>query len=100
MSSLSGDSFPKISTTMVNSRFQETPLQDIKNYYGKITVPGVGPRTAQKLCECNISTPSALVGQYMVIPILHVDIYHAVKVSSVYSHSWFFFRLWKWMSIR
>jgi len=55
-----------ISTTQVNSKFQETPLQDIKTFYQLITVPGVGPVTAGKLCECNIQTPSALVGHFMV----------------------------------
>jgi len=55
-----------INTTQVNSRFQETPLQDIATFYQPITVPGVGPVTAAKLCECNIQTPSALVGHFMV----------------------------------
>ena len=72
---------PKISTTMVNSRFQETPLQDIKSFHGKITVPGVGTSTAKKLSDCNISTPSALIGQYMVFSVSHVNDYYAVHTS-------------------
>jgi len=54
------------STTLVNLRFQEMPLQDIQNFTGKVTVPGVGPKTVERLLECNITTPSALVGQFMV----------------------------------
>lgn len=50
----------------VNTNFQKTPMQDILSYTGKITMPGVGPQTAKKLLECNIKTPSALIGQFMV----------------------------------
>jgi len=50
------------STTLVNARFQEIPLQDIKSFTGKVTVPGIGPKNAEKLVECNNCTPSALVG--------------------------------------
>ena len=67
-----GPDMSAINTTQVNSRFQETPLQDIATFYQQITVPGVGPVTAAKLCECNIQTPSALVGHFMVcVPITH-----------------------------
>ena len=53
-------------TTQVNAKFQATPLQDIPDFTGAITVPGVGEKIVQKLIDCNITSPSALVGQFMV----------------------------------
>jgi len=54
------------STTQINAKFQATPLQDIPDFTCNITVPGVGVKTIQKLMDCNITSPSALVGQFMV----------------------------------
>ena len=55
-----------VTVSKVNLKFQNTPMQDIVSFTGKTTMPGVGPQTANQLLECNIKTPSALLGQYLV----------------------------------
>jgi hypothetical protein len=50
-------------TTQKNSNFQSTPLQDV----AKLTdVPGVGPKSAEKLEEANVDSPVKLMGNFMV----------------------------------
>jgi hypothetical protein len=51
-------------TTQKNSNFQSTPLQDV---VALTDVPGVGPKSKEKLEEANIKTPVQLMGQFMVI---------------------------------
>lgn len=52
-----------VTTTQKNTNFQSTPLQDV----AKLTdVPGVGPRSAEKLQEANIDTAIKLMGNFMV----------------------------------
>ena len=52
-----------VTTTQKNSTFQSTPLQDVK----KLTdVPGVGPKSAEKLKEANIDSAVKLMGQFLV----------------------------------
>ena len=52
-----------VTTTQKNSTFQSTPLQDVK----KLTdVPGVGPKSAEKLKEANIDSAVKLMGNYLV----------------------------------
>ena len=52
-----------VTTTQKNSTFQSTPLQDVK----KLTdVPGVGPKSAEKLEEANIDSAVKLMGNYLV----------------------------------
>ena len=51
------------STTKKNSTFQSTPLQDV----AKLTdVPGVGPKSAEKLKDINVDSPVKLMGNFMV----------------------------------
>merc|ERR1712100_178341 len=53
-----------VTTTQKNSTFQSTPLQDVK----KLTdVPGVGPKSAEKLEEANIDSAVKLMGNYLVM---------------------------------
>ena len=52
-----------VTTTQKNSTFQSTPLQDVK----KLTdVPGVGPKSAEKLEEANIDSAIKLMGNFLV----------------------------------
>eukprot|EP00277_Geminigera_cryophila_P018358 CAMPEP_0179440060 /NCGR_PEP_ID=MMETSP0799-20121207/23650_1 /TAXON_ID=46947 /ORGANISM="Geminigera cryophila, Strain CCMP2564" /LENGTH=95 /DNA_ID=CAMNT_0021223013 /DNA_START=536 /DNA_END=823 /DNA_ORIENTATION=- len=51
-------------TTQKNTTFQGKPLQDVANL---TDVPGVGPKSAEKLVEANIDTPIKLMGQFMVL---------------------------------
>jgi len=52
-----------VTTTQKNTNFQSTPLQDVV----KLTdVPGVGPKSAEKLLEANVDTPIKLMGNFMV----------------------------------
>jgi hypothetical protein len=55
-----------VTVSQVNVAFQSNPMQDITSFTGKITVPGVGPKTAEKLLQCDIKSPCALLGQFMV----------------------------------
>ena len=49
--------------TMENCTFQNTPLQDVE----KLTdVPGVGPKSAERLEDANIYIPVQLIGTFMV----------------------------------
>jgi len=55
-----------VTVSKVNTKFQATPMQDMPSFTGTITMPGVGPQTAKKLLECNIKSPSVLLGQFLV----------------------------------
>ncbi len=49
--------------TMENCTFQNTPLQDVE----KLTdVPGVGPKSAERLEDANVFIPVQLIGTFMV----------------------------------
>jgi len=55
-----------VTPSQVNVAFQSVPMQDIANFSGKVTVPGVGRDTEKKLLACDIKNPCALLGQFMV----------------------------------
>jgi len=55
-----------VTESQVNVKFQSTPMQDIPNFTGKVTVPGVGRETEKILLACDIKNPCALLGQFMV----------------------------------
>jgi len=55
-----------VTVSQVNVAFQSKPMQDITSFTGKITVPGVGQTTTEKLLACDIKSPCALLGQFMV----------------------------------
>jgi len=55
-----------VTVSQVNLAFQSKPMQDIRSFTEKVRVPGVGPKTAEKLLACDIKSPCALLGQFMV----------------------------------
>ena len=52
-----------VTTTQKNTNFQSQPLGAVERL---TDVPGVGPKSAEKLEEANILTPVQLMGQFMV----------------------------------
>jgi len=56
-----------VTVSQVYVAFQSTPMQDIPTFNaGKVTMPGVGPKTEKILLACDIKNPCALLGQFMV----------------------------------
>ena len=55
-----------VTVSQVNVKFQATPMEVMLSFTEKVTMPGVGAETAKKLLACNIKTPIALLGQFMV----------------------------------